>query len=155
MCDCAETVARLERRIGELELQMAGIPAFTPATASVHEIVLMAARSWQVSAADIYADRRAAAITEPRFAAVWVARTALPISLPRIGQAIGKRDHTTILHALRRAERLRHRNPDFRRITDAMVEAVSRSRVEAAARWDAELAGVQGTPELSLVGEAA
>src|SRR3546814_20496216 len=37
---------------------------------------------------------------------------------------LGDRDHTTIMHAVRRADRIRLRNPQFRAITDAMLAAV-------------------------------
>ncbi len=47
----------------------------------------------------------------PRFRLIWEMRKEFPnISLPEIGRAFGSRDHTTVLHAIKRWESMRHEN---------------------------------------------
>jgi chromosomal replication initiator protein len=68
---------------------------------------------------------RSAAVVRARFAIVWLARTALDASLSDIGRQLGGRDHTTILHAERRAAALRTSDPAFRDLTDRLHAAIS------------------------------
>lgn len=75
------------------------------------------------SVTELRADRRSRSVAYPRFAAMWAARELTEYSLPQIGRALGGRDHTTIIHGLRRADELRRTDPAFRRLTDALVAA--------------------------------
>jgi chromosomal replication initiator protein len=47
------------------------------------------------------------------------------MSLPQIGRAIGDRDHTTVMHACRRAKALRETDPAFKALCDRL-EATAR-----------------------------
>lgn len=55
---------------------------------------------------DMYSARRTANIVRPRQIAMYLAKTMTLKSLPEIGRQFGGRDHTTILHAVRKIERL-------------------------------------------------
>lgn len=68
---------------------------------------------------------RSAPVVRARFAIVWLARTALDASLSDIGRQLGNRDHTTILHAERRAVAFRASDPAFRDLTDRLHAAIS------------------------------
>jgi chromosomal replication initiator protein len=57
--------------------------------------------------ADLLSERRNRAIARPRQAAMWLAKQLTTRSLPDIGRRFGGRDHTTVLHAVRRIEALR------------------------------------------------
>ncbi|MFN7400330.1 MAG: helix-turn-helix domain-containing protein [Sandaracinobacter sp.] len=72
---------------------------------------------------DILGPYRAHDCVRARFAAIWVVRQALPLSLPQIGRAFGGRDHTTIISALRRAEELRSRDRAFWMFTEHLLAA--------------------------------
>lgn len=100
----------------------------------VISIVMIAAELWDVSTRDILGPLRSPVFVEPRMAVSWVTRQTLPYSLPMIGRAIGGRDHTTVLHHLRQADRRRARDAMFRERTDRMVvavEAAQRALVDA------------------------
>lgn len=140
-------IERLQRRLRHLEEMLGPLPGRVIFRQSVKTIVDMAAEIWGVSSRDIVGPLRASILTEPRFAVYWVARHTLPLSLPQIGRAMGGRDHTTIMHGLRRADRLRLRCRDFQRYTDAMVAALEQER-EADRRAIAEAAAA--SPELAL-----
>lgn len=60
-----------------------------------------------------------------RFAAVWLARTALSASWRAIGRQLGRRDHSTIIHAFTRAEALRGADSGFRATTDRLLAALA------------------------------
>lgn len=57
--------------------------------------------------AEMSSARRSRAIARPRQVAMYLARTLTPRSLPEIGRKFGKRDHTTVIHAVRQITKLR------------------------------------------------
>ncbi|HEX6860337.1 MAG TPA: chromosomal replication initiator protein DnaA [Caulobacteraceae bacterium] len=57
--------------------------------------------------ADLISERRNRSVARPRQAAMWLAKQLTTRSLPDIGRRFGGRDHTTVLHAVRRIEALR------------------------------------------------
>ncbi|WP_119035835.1 helix-turn-helix domain-containing protein [Hephaestia caeni] len=73
---------------------------------------------------DIMSRRNFKALGRGRAAVSWIAREATLRSLPQIGRAMG-RDHSTVIHQLRRAEALRAADPAFRRLTDRLAEEFS------------------------------
>ena len=50
--------------------------------------------------------RRARAVARPRQIAMYLAKTLTSKSLPEIGRRFGGRDHTTVMHAVKRVESL-------------------------------------------------
>lgn len=75
-------------------------------TLQVRAILTIVAHVHHVSVNDILSQRRMAEIVRPRQEAMWLARKYTQLSLPQIGRQIGGRDHTTILHAIRKLDRL-------------------------------------------------
>lgn len=81
-----------------------------------------------VSVNDVVSARRTKDVVNPRHVAMFLCKELTPYSLPAIGRAFGGRDHTTVLHALRRINRLLiKRDP----IITAAVPKI-RARLEAA-----------------------
>lgn len=81
-----------------------------------------------VSVSEVVSARRTKHIINPRHVAVYLCKELTPYSLPAIGRAFGGRDHTTILHSLRRINNLLiRRNP----VITAAVSKI-RARLEAA-----------------------
>jgi chromosomal replication initiator protein len=64
------------------------------------------ARQYNVSRADLLSSRRTANVVRPRQVAMYLAKTLTLRSLPEIGRRFGGRDHTTVLHAVRKIEGL-------------------------------------------------
>lgn len=62
---------------------------------------------FKMRAVDLTADRRSRAVTRPRQLAMWLAREYTTASFPKIGQHFGRRDHTTVMHAVRKIDELR------------------------------------------------
>lgn len=72
---------------------------------------------------DLQSARRTADIVLPRMIACWVMREYTMMSLPQIGKHLGGRDHTTVLHSIRRMEELRETDPAVRQISDEIAVA--------------------------------
>ncbi|QGY05555.1 hypothetical protein MMSR116_29410 [Methylobacterium mesophilicum SR1.6/6] len=78
-------------------------------------IITRVAEAFGFTYADVVGDRRTAAIMRARWAAIAAVREAHPDwSLPRLGRAFGGRDHTTMLHAIRKMERVGVPQPPMR-----------------------------------------
>lgn len=73
---------------------------------SIKDIIAIVAKFYRVTVLDILSSRRTAQIVYPRQVAAYLCKTLTPRSLPEIGRRMGDRDHTTILHAVRKIERL-------------------------------------------------
>ncbi len=76
------------------------------ASPSVREIVKRVSAASGATIMDILSHRRTADIVLPRQFAMYLARIKTLKSLPEIGRFIGGRDHTTVMHACRKIERL-------------------------------------------------
>ena len=61
------------------------------------------------------------AVARPRQAAMWLAKQLTTRSLPDIGRRFGGRDHTTVLHAVRRIDELRAGDPQLARDLEILM----------------------------------
>lgn len=68
----------------------------------IEDIQKTVARQFNVSKADLLSNRRTQVIVRPRQIAMYLAKEMTPRSLPEIGRRFGGRDHTTVLHAVRK-----------------------------------------------------
>jgi chromosomal replication initiator protein len=77
-----------------------------PKRIRIEEIQRIVARHYNVSKQDLLSNRRTRTIVKPRQVAMYLAKMLTPRSLPEIGRRFGGRDHTTVLHAVRKIEDL-------------------------------------------------
>ncbi len=78
---------------------------------TVDEIQKVTAEHFALKQADLLCERRTRAIARPRQMAMYLAKTLTTRSYPDIGRRFGGRDHTTVLHAVRRIEQLKAEDP--------------------------------------------
>lgn len=76
------------------------------ATPKVATVIRETALHFGVTIGDLLSQRRTANIMRPRHIAMYLAKAVTLRSLPYIGSRFGDRDHTTILHAVRKVESL-------------------------------------------------
>ena len=69
---------------------------------SVENIQKTVADFFNIKVADMYSKKRPANIARPRQIAMYLAKELTQKSLPEIGELFGGRDHTTVLHAVRK-----------------------------------------------------
>jgi chromosomal replication initiator protein len=77
-----------------------------PRRIRIEEIQKAVARHYNVSKHDLLSARRTRTIVRPRQIAMYLAKVLTPRSFPEIGKLFGGRDHTTVLHAVRKIEEL-------------------------------------------------
>jgi chromosomal replication initiator protein len=73
-----------------------------PKRVRIEDIQRVVARQYNVSRSDLLCSRRTANIVRPRQVAMYLAKMLTLRSLPEIGRHFGGRDHTTVLHAVRK-----------------------------------------------------
>jgi chromosomal replication initiator protein len=73
-----------------------------PKRVKIEDIQKLVATHFNVNRADILSSRRTASVVRPRQIAMYLAKVLTPRSLPEIGRRFGGRDHTTVLHAVRK-----------------------------------------------------
>ncbi|RFC62482.1 chromosomal replication initiator protein DnaA [Fulvimarina endophytica] len=79
----------------------------------IEDILKFVSRHYNISRTDILSARRTRTIVRPRQIAMYLAKTMTPRSLPEIGRRFGGRDHTTVLHAVRKIEAERGKDEAF------------------------------------------
>lgn len=82
---------------------------------SVEEIQRQVADYYNVRASDMHSDRRLRVVARPRQVAMYLSKKLTSKSLPEIGRKFGGRDHTTVMHAVKRIEELHNEDPSIRK----------------------------------------
>ncbi len=77
-----------------------------PKRVRIEDIQRIVARHYNLSKTELLSNRRTRTIVKPRQIAMYLSKVMAPRSLPEIGRRFGGRDHTTVLHAVRKIEDL-------------------------------------------------
>jgi chromosomal replication initiator protein len=80
---------------------------------TIEEIQKRVAEHYAIRLSDMHSARRARAVARPRQVAMYLAKQLTTRSLPEIGRKFGGRDHTTVMHAVKRIEQLRATDAGF------------------------------------------
>ena len=80
---------------------------------TIEEIQKQVASHFNIRMADMHSARRARSVARPRQVAMYLAKQLTSRSLPEIGRKFGGRDHTTVMHAVRKVDELREHDPSF------------------------------------------
>jgi len=79
---------------------------------TIEEIQKLVCAHFELKPVDLVSDRRARAVARPRQIAMYLSKRLTTRSLPEIGRKFGGRDHSTVIHAVRRVEQLRDTDGD-------------------------------------------
>ncbi len=80
---------------------------------TIEEIQKRVAEHYNIRISDMHSARRARAVARPRQVAMYLAKQLTTRSLPEIGRKFGGRDHTTVMHAVRKVDELRAGDSSF------------------------------------------
>jgi chromosomal replication initiator protein len=94
------TIERVDELLGHL------VAAGEPRRVRIEDIQRVVAKHYNVSRQELVSNRRTRVIVKPRQIAMYLSKTLTPRSFPEIGRRFGGRDHTTVLHAVRKIEEL-------------------------------------------------
>ena len=80
---------------------------------TIEEIQKRVAEHFNIRVSDMHSARRARSVARPRQVAMYLAKQLTSRSLPEIGRRFGGRDHTTVMHAVRKVDELRDYDSSF------------------------------------------
>lgn len=115
--------AQLMNRAISLEMTqevLADILRATDRRITIDEIQRRVCEHFNIKVAEMHSARRARPLARPRQVAMYLAKQLTPRSLPEIGRKFGGRDHTTVIHAVRRIEELMTSDPAMRDDVEAL-----------------------------------
>ena len=74
---------------------------------TIEEIQKRVAEHYNIRITDMHSPRRSRSVARPRQVAMYLAKSVTSRSLPEIGRKFGGRDHTTVMHAVKKIEELK------------------------------------------------
>lgn len=80
------------------------VQGMEPRRIKIEDILRVVSRHFGVSKGDLLSQRRHRSVVWPRQIGMYLAKQLTARSLPEIGRRFGNRDHTTVLHAIRKIE---------------------------------------------------
>ena len=80
------------------------VQGIEPRRIKIEDILRIVSRHFGVSKGDLLSQRRHRSVVWPRQIGMYLAKQLTARSLPEIGRRFGNRDHTTVLHAIRKIE---------------------------------------------------
>ena len=80
---------------------------------TIDEIQNKVANYFNIKIDDLISSRRIRTFARPRQVAMYLTKKLTTRSLPEIGRKFGGRDHTTVIHAVKKIEELKQNNPKF------------------------------------------
>jgi chromosomal replication initiator protein len=111
--DEAQAILRPHLRTGERRI-------------TVDDIQKAVSEYYGMKQADLLSDRRNRAVARPRQVAMWLCKQLTTRSLPDIGRRFGGRDHTTVLHAVRKIEELKAVDAPIAADVEALMRKLQR-----------------------------
>jgi len=92
---------------------------------TIEDIQRKVAEHFNVRLSDMHSVRRARSVARPRQVAMYLSKQLTTHSLPEIGRKFGGRDHTTVMHAVRRVEELIQTKLEIAEDVDLLKRALS------------------------------
>ena len=80
---------------------------------SIEDIQKQVAAHYNIKVSDMHSARRSRVVARPRQVAMYLSKKLTSKSLPEIGRKFGGKDHTTVMHAVKRVEELMASDHEF------------------------------------------
>jgi chromosomal replication initiator protein len=88
---------------------------------TIDDIQKQVASHYNIKVSDMHSARRARAVARPRQVAMYLSKKLTSKSLPEIGRRFGGKDHTTVMHAVKRVEEICKIDNDFAQDVDLLM----------------------------------
>ncbi len=100
------------------------ISSSKPKQITISYIKDIIAQQYNVKVEDLNSKRRVRSITYPRQVAMYLCRELTDLSLPKIGEDFGGRDHTTVIHAYDKIRKDMESNSDFKSKVEKILKEI-------------------------------
>ena len=101
------------------------VQGLEPRRIKIEDILRYVSRHYGVSKSDLLSQRRHRSVVWPRQIGMYLAKQMTSRSLPEIGRRFGGRDHTTVLHAIRKIEGELAKNQNLNEEIDELRKMIS------------------------------
>ena len=101
------------------------VQGLEPRRIKIEDILRIISRHFGVSKGDLLSQRRHRSVVWPRQIGMYLAKQLTARSLPEIGRRFGNRDHTTVLHAIRKIEGEMAGNPRLKEELEELKRLLS------------------------------
>ena len=91
---------------------------------TIEEIQKKVAEHFNIRLTDMHSPRRSRSVARPRQIAMYLAKSITSRSLPEIGRKFGGRDHTTVMHAVKKIEELKQEDNNFNEDIDLLKRLI-------------------------------
>ncbi|WP_298786804.1 chromosomal replication initiator protein DnaA [uncultured Marinococcus sp.] len=98
------------------------IPTAQPKTVTIEHIQERVATQFQMPVPELKAKKRTKSIAFPRQIAMYLSREMTDASLPKIGEAFGGRDHTTVIHAHEKISNLMSTDTELQKTVQGIID---------------------------------
>ena len=102
------------------------VQGIEPRRIKIEDILRIVSRHFAVSKQDILSQRRHRSVVRPRQIGMYLAKHLTSRSLPEIGRRFGDRDHTTVLHAIRKIDKEVGENPRLKEEIEELKRQLNR-----------------------------
>jgi len=97
-----------------------------PRSLSAQDVITAVCQYYAVTPEDVTGPRRNRSYTVPRQMVMYLCRKLTDLSLPKIGEALGGRDHTTVLHGCSKVEEMLSQSGPLRAAVDDITKQLRR-----------------------------
>lgn len=91
---------------------------------SVDKIQKIVCHHFKIKISQIKSKNNSPKISFPRQVSMYIAKELTNTSLPEIGRKFGGKHHTTVLHSIRKIERMRNENPEFNKEINSLINSI-------------------------------
>ena len=92
---------------------------------SIEDIIKKVSNHFNIKVTDLKSPKRLKAVVLPRQVAMYLARQLTSSSYPEIGERFGGKDHSTIIHAIRKVERMMEENYQLRQTVETLRQTLT------------------------------
>jgi chromosomal replication initiator protein len=89
---------------------------------NIEDIQKRVAEHYGIRTSEMHSAKRIRSVALPRQVAMYLSKTLTPFSLPEIGRKFGGRDHTTVIHAIKKIQGLKTQDPGFSYDLDLLMK---------------------------------
>lgn len=100
------------------------LPPCKPKVVTINIIQKTVADYYSLKVDELKAKKRTRAVAFPRQVAMYLSRELMDVSLPKIGEEFGGRDHTTVLHACDKITTQLQQDADFKNIINQLIKKI-------------------------------
>jgi len=96
----------------------------TSAIVTVEKIQKIVCHKFNINISQLKSKNNSPKVAFPRQIAMYLSRTLTKTSLPEIGKKFGGKHHTTVIHSIRKIEKMHNEDPEFNRELNSLISSI-------------------------------